>query len=216
MENFVSENNIMQALSTLFPSFSSDLLDEINSKSTLKSFKKGDSILRTGQYIKSTILVLNGQIKVYREGEDGGDFFMYYLQAGQACAVSVITSDMNDKSGIKAKVIEDTDILVIPIELMNRWMRDHASWFDFVLETYRSRFEEVLSVIDHVAFNAMDQQLEFYLNRQAKATGKSDLKISHQEIANDLNSSREVISRLLKRMEQLGKVKLYRSHIELI
>jgi CRP/FNR family transcriptional regulator len=200
----------------LFPSYSKDLVADIEENATIQSFKTGETIIRTGQYIKNTVLVISGKIKVYREDEDGGEFFMYYLQPGQACAISMICATKNKKSQIMAKVVEDAELIMIPLPLMDSWMMKHRTWYEFVIDTYRTRFEEVLEVIDSIAFRAMDERLDFYLKRHAAACDCNDIKLSHQEIGSDLNTSREVISRLLKKMEQRGLVKLHRNHIELL
>lgn len=199
----------------IFPSFSNALVEEIKTTAIGQSIASGDVILRTGQYIKNTVLVLSGKIKVYREDVDGGEFFMYYLQPGQACAISMICATKNEKSQIMAKVVEDTELIMVPLPLMDKWMMQHRSWYEFVIDTYRSRFEEALEVINSIAFRAMDERLEFYLKRHVEACGSNDLKLSHQEIANELNTSREVVSRLLKKMEQKGLLKLHRNQIEL-
>ena len=201
---------------SLFPSFSKELIDEIESNATYQSIKSGEVIMRTGQYFKNTVLVLSGQIKIYREDDDGGEFLMYYLQPGQACALSMICATRNEKSQIMAKVIDDAELMLIPLPLMDKWMMQHRSWYEFVIETYRSRFEEVLEVVDNIAFRAMDERLEFYLKRHQEACGCYEIKLSHQEIASDLNTSREVISRLLKKMEQRGLLKLHRNQIEVL
>ncbi len=203
-------------LKKLFPSFSSTLIEDIVGNAIDQAISAGTVIMRTGQYIKSTVLVLSGSIKIYREDENGGEFFMYYLQPGQACAISMICATKNEQSQIMAKVVEDAELVMIPLHLMDKWMMQHRSWYEFVIETYRSRFEEVLTVVDSIAFRAMDERLEFYLKRHQDACGCSDLKLSHQEIANELNTSREVISRLLKKLEQRGQLKLHRNHIELL
>ncbi|MFV8327981.1 Crp/Fnr family transcriptional regulator [Flavobacterium sp. ZS1P14] len=200
----------------IFPSFTTELVKDIAANATIQSFKVGDVIMRTGQYIKNTALVTSGKVKIYREDENGGEFFMYYLQPGQACAISMICATKNEKSQIMAKVVEDVELIMIPLPLMDKWMMQHRSWYEFVIGTYRSRFEEVLEVIDSVAFRAMDERLEFYLKRHADACRCKDLKLSHQEIASELNTSREVISRLLKKMEQRGLVNLQRNNIELL
>lgn len=199
-----------------FPSFSNELIADIEENDSIQSFETGTTIMRTGQYIKNTVLVIKGKIKVYREGEDGGEFFMYYLQPGQACAISMVCATKNEKSQVMAKVVEDVELIMVPLVLMDKWMMKHRSWYEFVIYTYRSRFEEVLEVIDSIAFRAMDERLEFYLKRHRDACGCNDLKLSHQEIASELNTSREVISRLLKKMEQRNLLKLHRNHIELI
>lgn len=205
-----------QNIKKYFPTFSNALIEEINSNVIEKSYVTGDVIMRTGQYIKNTVLVLSGSIKIYREDEDGGEFFMYYLQPGQACAISMICATKNEKSQIMAKVVEDAELMLIPLQLMDKWMMEHRSWYEFVIDTYRTRFEEVLEVIDSIAFRAMDERLLFYLKRHKEATGSADIKLSHQEIATELNTSREVISRLLKKMEQRGLVKLQRNQIDLL
>jgi CRP/FNR family transcriptional regulator len=205
-----------QSIKKLFSSFSSSLIDDIEKNAVIQEFKAGDVIMRTGQYIKNTVLVLSGSIKIYREDEDGGEFFMYYLQPGQACAISMICATKNEQSQIMAKVIEDVELVMVPLPLMDKWMMQHRSWYEFVIDTYRSRFEEVLEVVNSIAFRAMDERLEFYLKRHREACGCNDLKLSHQEIATELNTSREVISRLLKKLEQRGELKLHRNHIELL
>ncbi|SCY33719.1 Crp/Fnr family transcriptional regulator [Flavobacterium caeni] len=203
-------------LKKLFPSFSNALVEEIDANAIDRAFVAGDVIMRTGQYIKNTVLVLSGSIKIYREDDDGGEFFMYYLQPGQACAISMICATKSETSQIMAKVVEDAELVMVPLPLMDKWMMQHRSWYEFVIDTYRSRFEEVLEVVNSIAFRAMDERLEFYLKRHQEACGCMDLKLSHQEIATELNTSREVISRLLKKLEQRGALKLHRNHIELL
>lgn len=204
------------SLQQTFPSFSSNLIDAIDKNANEQFVTSGTIIMRTGQYIKNTMLVISGKIKIYREDEDGGEFFMYYLQPGQACALSMVCAIKSEKSQIMAKVVEDAELISVPLNLMDKWMMEHRSWYEFVVVTYRNRFEEILEVLDSVAFRAMDERLEFYLKRQVASCGCKDIKLSHQEIGIDLNTSREVISRLLKKMEQRGLVKLHRNHIEVL
>ena len=203
-------------LHPIFPEFSNELLEAIEEEGVVHYFEAGATLIRTGQYIKSTLLVTKGKLKVYREDDDGNEFFMYYLLPGQACAISLICATRSKQSQIMAKAIEDSEVLMIPLSLMNSWMAKYKNWYEFVISTYRNRFEEILEVVDNIAFRAMDERLEFHLNRMRETTGSADLKLSHQEIASDLNTSREVISRLLKKMEQRGLVKLHRNHIELL
>lgn len=205
-----------ELLKKTFPSFSNELIQDIKANEIIKTFSSGEVIMRTGQYIKNTMLLIKGTIKVYREDSDGGEFFMYYLQPGQACALSMICAIKNEKSQIMAKVVEDAEIIMLPLSMMEKWMMQHRSWYEFVVGSYRNRLEEVLEVIDSIAFRAMDERLEFYLKRQVEACGCKELKLSHQEIGSDLNTSREVISRLLKKMEQRGLVVLSRNQIEIL
>lgn len=200
----------------LFPQFEPGLVELIEKEAVQRSFNAGDIIMRTGQYIKSTVLVLEGRIKIYRENADGGEFLMYYLQPGQACAVSMICAIQSGTSEIMAMAEEDSEVLMIPVHLMDDMMNQYKTWYQFVIQTYRGRFDELLSVVDNIAFRNMDERLEFYLKRYAEKSGRNNMDISHQQIADDLNSSREVISRLLKKMEQRGLVKLHRNMIELV
>lgn len=205
-----------ELLKKVFPSFSNELIQDIKANEIIKTFSAGEVIMRTGQYIKNTVLLVKGTIKVYREDSDGGEFFMYYLQPGQACALSMVCAIKNEKSQIMAKTVEDSEIIMLPLNMMDKWMMQHRSWYEFVVGSYRNRLEEVLEVIDSIAFRAMDERLEFYLKRQVEACGCKELKLSHQEIGSDLNTSREVISRLLKKMEQRGLVILNRNQIEIL
>ncbi len=126
----------------------------------------------------------------------------------------MICSARQEASEIMAKAVEDTAALLVPIHLMDEMMKDYRTWYYFVLETYRKRYEELLTVIDNIAFKSMDERLEFYLKQQQEKLKTRQLHLTHQEIANDLNSSREVMSRLLKKMEQRGDLALHRSYIE--
>ncbi len=199
----------------LFPQFEPGLVETIEKEAVQRTFLAGEVIMRTGQYIKSTALVLEGRIKIYRENPEGSEFLMYYLEPGQACALTMICAVQSHTSEIMAKAEEDTEVLMIPIQLMDDLMNKYKSWYQFVIQTYRNRFDELLSVIDNIAFRNMDERLEFYLKRHVNATGKKTIETSHQQIADDLNSSREVISRLLKKMEQRNLLKLHRNMIEL-
>jgi len=199
----------------IFPQFEPGLIELIEQEAVQRTFRSGEVIMRTGQFIKSTALILEGRIKIYRENPEGGEFLMYYLGPGQACALTMICAVQSKTSEIMAKAEEDTEVLMIPIQLMDDLMNKYKSWYQFVVQTYRNRFDELLSVIDNIAFRNMDERLEFYLKRSATATGKKTIETSHQQIADDLNSSREVISRLLKKMEQRNLLKLHRNMIEL-
>lgn len=208
--------NLDERILEFFPSFQSGLITNINEHCEALEAKAGTILMKTGQYIRNTILVVKGKIKIYREDEEGNEFFMYYLLPGQACAISMICATKAETSQIMAIVEEDAELIMIPLQLMDKWMTEFKSWYEFVIDTYKSRFEEVLLVLDQIAFRSLDERLEFYLQRNAKANATKHVKASHQEIANDLSTSREVISRLLKKMEQRGLVKLHRSDIELL
>jgi CRP/FNR family transcriptional regulator, anaerobic regulatory protein len=203
-------------LHQLFPQFDTALAEHLEKIGQVTEFEKGSMMMRPGQYFKNSLLILDGLVKIYREGEDGEEFFLYYLEKGNACALSMICAAKNESSAIKAKALSKVKALAIPIQYMDELMKEHRSWYYFVLETYRGRFEELLEVIDQVAFHSMDQKLEFYLKRQFESLHENKITITHQEIADDLNSSREVISRLLKKLESQKRISISRNEITCI
>ncbi len=201
------------SLNKLFPDLEPALISELGVKGTTHLFPAGSTLIRKGQYFKSAILVLDGLLKVYREDEEGDEFFIYYLEGGQACSLSMVCDSKQEMSEIMAVTVKDTQVLTIPFQLTDEWMLKYKGWNNFVLATYRKRFEELLVTLDHVAFRNMDERLEFYLKRQAEKMG-SHMPLTHQQIADDLNSSREVISRLLKKMEKDKRLILNRNSVE--
>ena len=204
-----------EIIEKLYTGFEPGLKEELILNSENLNFAEGDQLMRTGQYFKSSMLIIEGLVKVYREDEEGNEFFMYYLKPGQACALSLVCATKQETSQIMAKAVKETEVLSIPLKFMDQWMTKYKSWYHFVLETYRSRFEELLLTLDQIAFRAMDERLEFYLKNHRDTLGTSTIAINHQQIADELNSSREVISRLLKKMEQMGKLRLGRNEIEI-
>jgi CRP/FNR family transcriptional regulator, anaerobic regulatory protein len=198
-----------------FPQLEQDLADEIISQSTIKQLDEGDEAMRSGQYVRSTILLLNGLLKVYREDDEGNEFLMYYLEPGDACALSIMCMPRNEKSAIMLKAVEPSEVIMIPAHLTEAWLSKYKSWNNFVIASYRQRFEELLLTLDSIAFKALDERLLFYLKRHQKVIG-NEVRLSHQQIAEELNSSREVISRLLKKLEQTGAIELHRSYIKVI
>jgi CRP/FNR family transcriptional regulator len=203
---------IVMDLQKIFPQFDQDLIKHLETIGHVVTFQEGEMLMRSGQYFKNSLLILDGRVKLYREGEDGEEFFLYYLEKGNACALSMICATKNEQSAIKAKAMTEVKALAIPIHYMDGLMKDHRLWYYFVLETYRSRFSELLEVIDQVVFHSMDEKLEFYLKRQFESLG-GKITITHQEIADDLNSSREVITRLLKKLESQKRISVSRNEI---
>lgn len=200
-------------LRKLFPTLEEALYSELAEHGTIKEVKAGETLLKVGQTIRSTMLIIDGIVKLYREDDEGQEFFIYHLNAGQACSLSMVCAAKHETSEVLAKALTDATILAVPLEYMDQWMSKYKSWYQFVITSYRSRFEELLKTIDAIAFTSMDERLEYYLKKQVAQLG-NNLKITHQEIANDLNSSREVISRLLKKMETKGWLTIHRSSIE--
>lgn len=198
-----------------FSQLEEPLLAEIMKESVIRELGEGDDVLQTGQYIRSTILVSQGLLKVYREDNDGNEFLMYYLQPGDACALSLMCTAKNEKSGIMARAVTPSEVILVPAHLTEVWLAKFKTWNRFVIASFRQRFEELLQTLDSVAFKALDERLVFYLKRYQQVRG-NEVKLSHQQIAEELNSSREVVSRLLKKLEQKGALHLHRNYIELI
>lgn len=203
------------SLKKLFPDWEEDLYEAIVKEAELKQAKAGDILLKMGQNIKSAMLVVEGTIKLYQEDEDGGEYFIYHLNPGEACAVTLVCNYHHEQSHVLAKAVTDIQYLAIPIEFMEKWLNEYKSWHYFVIKTYRSRYEELLKTIHEVAFKNMDERLEFYIKKQVAQFGVT-VKLTHQEIANDLNTSREVISRLLKKMEHNNWIKMNRNSFDWI
>ncbi|CAG5006127.1 hypothetical protein DYBT9275_03738 [Dyadobacter sp. CECT 9275] len=206
--------SISYYLDRVFPDFEPELKQRLTKDCILKTIPADEVIMRTGQYIKHTLLIGSGRVKLYRQGDDGEEAFIYYLEPGNACALSMICNTKQEASEIMAKTVEDTVAIMIPIQMMDELMQQYKTWYYFVIANYRARFEELLVVFDNVVFRGMDERLEFYLKKQFENSRNQILSITHQEIANDLNTSREVISRLLKKMEQDKKIRLLRNNIE--
>ena len=204
-----------EKLVQLFPDWEKGLYEEVLEHATFKTAEAGSILLKKGQNIKSAMLVTEGTVKLYQEDEEGSEFFMYHLNPGEACAVTLVCNFHLEQSQVLAKALTDISYIAIPLEYMDKWLQKYKSWHYFVIRTYRSRYEELLKTINEIAFKNMDERLEFYIKRQVEQSGKT-VKLTHQEIANDLNTSREVISRLLKKMENNGWISLSRNEFEWI
>lgn len=202
-----------EQLKSIFPDWEEGLYNAIIEHSELKEATAGTVLLKPGQNIKSAMLIVEGSVKLYQEDEDGGEYFMYHLNPGEACAVTLVCNYHHEKSQVLAKAVTDISYLSIPIEFMDKWLNEFKSWHYFVIKTYRSRYEELLNTIHEIAFKNMDERLEFYIKRQVNQFGPH-VNLTHQEIATDLNTSREVVSRLLKKMENNGWIKMNRNSFE--
>lgn len=202
--------------SVLLAKFEPELKKKIQQVGVIRKFKADEFLMKTGQSIRSAVLVTKGIIKVFREDDEGNEVFMYNLHPGEACAISMTCASRNLNSQIMAKALVDTEVLTIPVELMDEWASKYKSWYQFVLETYRSRFEELLDTLDHIAFRNLDERLLWYLKQHQKSLKSNTIKVSFTDIATELNSSREVISRLMKKLAEKGHIKINKNQIEII
>lgn len=200
----------------LFTQFEPELSKKIQQVGVVRKFKADEFLMKTGQSIRSAVLVTKGIIKVFREDDEGNEIFMYNLHPGEACAISMTCAARQIASQIMAKALIDTEVIAIPAELMDEWGSKYKSWYQFVLETYRTRFEELLDTLDQIAFRNLDERLLWYLKQHQKSLKTNVLKASFTEIAHELNSSREVISRLIKKLAEKGHIKMHKNQIEII
>ncbi len=196
--------------------FEPELLSEIEQKGKIVSVKEGDVILDVGQTVRLIPLLLNGILKITRVDDTGKELLLYYVHANESCAMTFTCCMQQYPSEIKATAETDVEYISIPIEVMDEWLAKFPTWKSFVMRTIRNRFNELLLAIDQLAFQKLDERLVHYLKEKSKATGSSLINLSHEEIATGMASSREVISRLLKKLENDKKVLLYRNQIKIM
>ena len=189
------------------------LLDRLLEKGQFSVFESGKTLMEPGQFVKAVPLVLEGSIKIMRMDEDGKELFLYYLETGETCALSLTCCSAARPSEIKAVVEEKTSLLFIPIQVHEQLVDEFKQWKDFVSTTYQHRFQEMLTVLDAVAFKRMDERLMNYIVTKMKQLKSNELHTTHQEIANELGTAREVISRLLKQLEKKKWIELGRNVI---
>jgi CRP/FNR family transcriptional regulator len=214
---FLKRPEMHKLLHKHFPNIvEQDLQDTIVRVGEIKKIPAGMVIQDIGKFIRMVPMLYKGAIKVMREDEEGNEVFLYYLNPGETCAMSLTCCNANKPSTICAIAEEDVEMIGIPVRCMDEWMMQYHSWKDFVMQTYSNRFEELLKAVDSLAFQKMDERLLKYLQDKANVTGKTLLEVTHGQIASELNSSREVISRLLKQLENTGKVKGGRNKIQLL
>lgn len=196
--------------------FEKELQQRIEQEGTIHSFNEGEYIMDIGNYIKTVPILLMGTIKIIREDNEGNEIFLYYIKKGETCAMSLTCCMQDQPSQIRAIAEEDVELISVPVKFMDEWMMKYSTWKNFVMRTYQNRFEELLNTIDLIAFHNMDDRLIEYLKEKAIIHGSKEISVTHQDIAFELNSSREAISRLLKKLEKDGRVKLHRNRIDLL
>jgi CRP/FNR family transcriptional regulator len=196
--------------------FEEALLEEIAQVSQLRAFEEGEILIDFGDYIKNMPLLILGAIKILREDFDEGELLLYFLEKGDTCAMIMACCLGETKSEIRAVAETKGKVVMIPVGKMEEWLGKYKSWRNFVFNSYNSRLKEMLMAIDNLAFMNMDERLYNYLLDKAQINKTNSIQNTHQEIAYDLHTSRVVISRLLKSLENEGKIKLHRASIELI
>jgi CRP/FNR family transcriptional regulator len=196
--------------------FDEDLLETVSEVGIIKHFRKDDIIMDIGEELNYIPLLLKGNIKIMREDENGHEILLYVLEHGDTCAMSLICCMKKSKSKIRASADKDSNVILIPAHFMTEWFHNNESWRNFILQSYQIRFNEMLETIDTLAFLKMDERIYKYLMDQVKLNASNTLEITHQKISEDLNTSRVVVSRLLKQLEDEKKIKTGRHKIEVL
>lgn len=206
----------MNPFDTFHNLFEAELVEEIKKNAQEVSLKEGAVLLDIGQTVRAIPIVLSGTLKISRIDDEGHELFLYYIHPNESCAMTFTCCMEQHSSEIRAVADEDCTLLAIPMASMEKWMMKFPSWKSFVMKTIRSRFNELLVMIDQIAFQRLDERLIHYLKEKSKNSHSALINLSHEQIAVDLASSREVISRLLKRLEHEGRVILFRNQIKLL
>ncbi|QKX07044.1 Crp/Fnr family transcriptional regulator [Aquimarina sp. TRL1] len=196
--------------------FEEELIREIIQVSVYKEVPAGVTMMEIGQYVKAMPLILQGAIKILRNDKEGDELLLYFLEKGDTCAMTLNCCLGETKSEIRAITEKKTQLLMIPIEKMEEWTSRFKSWRTFVFQSYHNRLMEMLEAIDNIAFYKMDERLLKYLKESSKVHDSTIVHHTHQEIAYDLHTSRVVVSRILKKLENQGKIFLNRNSIQLL
>ncbi len=191
-----------------------DLKEAIIENSKVLTFNKGDVIVREGEYVKVLPIVIEGSIRVFQANEER-EILLYYVESGQTCMMSLSACFFNNESPSIAIAAEESTIFAIPTKFIVKWQKEYKSWNDYIIRTFRKRYDELLFTFEGVAFEHIDKRILDYLSSRKDKNNSDIIEISHQNLANELGTTRVVISRILKQFELNGKVKLHRKGIEL-
>lgn len=196
--------------------FEPALVKEIGEFGELRSFKDGDIIMDYGKYIRMMPLVVKGTLKVLKMDDKGNEILLYYLSSSETCSMAYSCCLEEKKSEVKAIAEGDLDIIAIPHNKLDEWLCKYPSWKNYIMRSFNERFSEMLKSIESIAFHKLDDRLIAYLKEKRRLSGSNVIKASHYQIADELATSRVVVSRLLKILENNGKILLYRNEIKLL
>lgn len=196
--------------------FEPALIREIEEFGQLQRFNEGDLIMDYGKYIRMMPVVLSGTVKVYRHDEKGKEILLYYLSSSESCSMAYNCCMEAKKSEVKAVAEDQVELIAIPHTKLDEWLCKYPSWKNYIMRSFNERFIELLKSIESIAFHKLDERLVAYLKDKKRLSGSNVVKVSHYAIADELATSRVVISRLLKQLENEGKILLYRSEIKLM
>lgn len=195
---------------------SPELVEKLYKHCIKKSYKSGDVILNENAHIRSIPIVTKGALKVMRTDEDGREILLYYIKPGESCIMSFLGGLHNETSIVKAEVEDDAEVLFLPMEKVSLFIKDYPQWLDYIFHLYHKRFEELLDVVNAIAFKKVDERLLTWLKKKAELTKSPTVQVTHEQLANELGTARVVVSRLLKQLEESGFVKLGRNKIVLL
>lgn len=195
---------------------SPELVEKLYAHSLQKNYKAGSIILSENAAIRAIPIITKGILKVMRTDEDGKEILLYYIKAGESCIMSFLGGLHNETSKVRAEVEEDAEILFLPVEKVTLFIKEHPQWLDYIFRLYHKRFEELLEVINAIAFKKVDERLLALLKKLTELTHSRSISITHEQLANKLGTARVVVSRLLKQLEEEGAVQLGRNKITLL
>lgn len=196
--------------------FEPALIKEMQEFGEIKHYKEGEIIMDYDKYVRTMPLIVNGTIKVLRRDEKGKEILLYYLSSTESCSMAYSCCLEAKKSEIRAIAEDDVELLAIPHAKLDEWLCKYPSWKNYIMRSFNERFLELLKSIESIAFHKLDERLISYLKEKQRLSGSSVIKVSHYVIADELATSRVVISRLLKQLENDGKILLYRNEIKLL
>lgn len=195
---------------------SPDLLGKLQLHSIKKTYPAGSTILQENASIGSIPIVTKGTLRVIRTEEDGREILLYYIQAGESCIMSFLGGMHQETSKVKAEVEDDAEILFLPMDKVSLFIKEHPEWLDYIFRLYHKRFEELLEIVNAIAFKKVDERLMALLQKKVEMSGSPTLVLTHEQLANELGTARVVVSRLLKQLEETGALRLGRNKITLL
>lgn len=202
-------NNLKQVLEP-------ELIKEIEQFGVYQNFKEGDVIMDYGKYIRMMPIILEGTVKVFKLDDNGKELLLYYLSSSESCSMAYSCCVEAKKSEVKAIAETDTTLIGIPNIKLEEWLCKYPGWKNYIMRSFNERFIELLRSIESIAFHKLDERLIGYLKEKKRLTGSRVIKTSHYLIADELATSRVVVSRLLKQLENDGKILLYRNEIKIM
>lgn len=195
---------------------SAELRSKLVSYGVSKNFEEGEIIVDEHAYIRAIPIVLSGVIRVCQADDEGHEILLYYILPGESCIMSFLGGMHHEISKIKAIADEPTEILVVPIEKVSTLINEFPEWLDYIFRLYHKRFEELLEVVNSIAFKKLDQRLHEMLIRKSELNKSKPIQLTHEQLAQELGTARVVVSRLLKQMETEGLIRLGRNKITLV